>query len=181
MTDSQTLPATMRAAMAAADAVPATDEAPRPGIRARIGAAIMARLAAADREVVRRGAALFALPQHAATGSKLVWETADAVWTALGDSSDDLNWYTKRATLAAVYSATVLYWLGDTSEGDSATQEFLDRRLDDVMRIEKLKAQVRDNRLLSGLMAGPAWLAGRIRPPQRTTPAPAPENVQGDI
>jgi ubiquinone biosynthesis protein COQ9 len=137
--------------------------------RERVATAVRYRIAESDREVVRRGAALFALPQNAATGAELVWSTADAIWTALGDTSDDLNWYTKRAILSGVYSATVLYWLGDESEGNRATWEFLDRRIDDVMRFEKVKAQVRDNPVLKPLLAGPMALAERIRPPGQWT------------
>jgi ubiquinone biosynthesis protein COQ9 len=48
-----------------------------------------------------------------------------------------------RLTLAGVYSSTLLYWLNDRSPGSEATWGFLDRRIDDVMRIEKLKSQVR--------------------------------------
>ncbi len=98
---------------------------------------------------------------------KLIWGTADAIWTALGDTSDDVNWYTKRATLSGVYSATVLYWLGDSSEGHTATWAFLDRRIENVMQIEKLKAQVNANPVLSRVMAGPNWLLSHIKAPQR--------------
>ena len=108
--------------------------------RDRIATAVRFRLEVADRELVRRGTTLFALPQHAADGTKAIWGTADAIWTALGDTSEDANWYTKRATLSAVYSATALYWLGDESEGSRATWEFLDRRIENVMTIEKIKA-----------------------------------------
>ncbi|MFD2844505.1 COQ9 family protein [Paracoccus cavernae] len=83
--------------------------------RDKITQAVMYRLEIADRELVRGGAAVLALPQHAALGAKLLWETADAVWDGLGDSSQDVNWYSKRATLSAVYGATALYWLGDDS------------------------------------------------------------------
>lgn len=118
-----------------------------------------------DREVVRRGSALYSLPHLAPEGARLIWGTADAIWTALGDASDDVNWYTKRATLSGVYGATVLYWLGDDSPGQTATWDFLDRRIDDVMQIEKAKAQARDNRLLSTILAGPLRLMSQIRPP----------------
>ncbi|GAA4215652.1 COQ9 family protein [Sagittula sp. NFXS13] len=121
--------------------------------------------AAEDREAVRRGTTLFSLPVYAADGAKLIWGTADAIWTALGDTSEDFNWYTKRATLSAVYSSTVLYWLGDDSLENEATWAFLDRRIEDVMRIEKAKAGVRDNKLLSALFAGPSRILGRVRPP----------------
>lgn len=151
--------AAMRAALAAA----ATDGL---RFRDRIALAVRLRLEAADREIVRRGAALFALPQNAATGAQLIWGTADAIWTTLGDTSDDINWYSKRATLSAVYSATVLYWLGDDSEGHQATWDFLDRRIEGVMRFEKMKAQLRDNDFLSKVLAGPLRALGRIRAPQ---------------
>jgi ubiquinone biosynthesis protein COQ9 len=136
--------------------------------RDKIAAAVWFRIeAVTDKEAVRRGTTLFALPMHAADGARAIWGTADKIWTTLGDTSDDVNWYTKRATLSGVYSATVLYWLGDDSVGNQATWAFLDRRIDDVMQIEKVKAQVRDNKALSALVAGPNWLLGKIKAPSR--------------
>jgi ubiquinone biosynthesis protein COQ9 len=143
----------------------ATDLSPM-RYRDRVAFAVRARLEAAeDREAVRRGTTLFALPHHAADGARLIWGTADHIWTALGDTSDDVNWYTKRATLSGVYGSTVLFWLGDQSEDHSATWAFLERRIDNVMQIEKVKAQVRGNKFLSGLLAGPTALLGRIKAP----------------
>lgn len=136
--------------------------------RDRIAAAVRFRLEGVeDKEAVRRGTTLFALPTHAGDGAKLIWGTVDAIWSALGDTSEDVNWYTKRATLGTVYSATVLYWLGDNEPDNAATWEFLDRRIDNVMQIEKLKAQVKDSPTLSKLMAGPNWLLGQIKAPQK--------------
>lgn len=135
--------------------------------RDKVAQAVRFRLeAATDKEAVRRGVTLFALPQHAADGAKLIWGTADAIWTALGDTSEDGNWYSKRATLSAVYSSTVLYWLGDDSPEHAATWAFLDRRIDDVMRIESFKAQARRNPLLMPFMIGPDWLAKQIKAPK---------------
>lgn len=136
--------------------------------RDKIARAVELRLEVVDdKEAVRRGTSLFALPQYAAEGAKLVWGTCDEIWTALGDTSDDVNWYTKRATLSGVYSATVLYWLGDTSTDHIATRAFIDRRIDNVMQIEKLKAQVNNSPTLSRLLAGPNWVLGRIKAPTR--------------
>ncbi len=136
--------------------------------RDKVAAAVRFRLEAVeDKEAVRRGATLFALPTHAADGAKAIWGTADKIWATLGDTSDDVNWYTKRATLSGVYSATVLFWLGDDSPDHQATWDFLDRRIDEVMQIEKVKAQVRDNKLLSQLFAGPNWLLSQIKAPMR--------------
>jgi len=145
----------------------------------RIAHAVRLRLEAieGDREAVRRAASLFALPQNAAAGAGAVWGTADAIWRALGDTSEDLNWYSKRATLSGVYSSTLLYWLGDETAGHEATWGFLARRIDDVMRIEKVKGQLRANPLTKGLMAGPEWLASKVRAPRRTPPADMPGHM----
>ncbi|TDK42352.1 COQ9 family protein [Antarcticimicrobium luteum] len=141
--------------------------------RDKIALAVRLRLEAVpDREAVRRGVTLFAMPQYAADGAKAIWGTCDLIWNTLGDTSRDVNWYTKRATLSAVYSSTVLYWLGDDSPGHEATWAFLDRRIDDVMRFEGMKAKVRGNPLLKPLLAGPEWLAAQIH---------APKDRRGDL
>lgn len=134
--------------------------------RDRIALAIRTRLDLADRELVRRGTTLFSLPHHAADGARAVWGTVDNIWTTLGDTSEDLNWYTKRATLSGVYGATVLFWLGDDSPDHHATWEFLDRRIDEVMQFEKLKATVRENPLGKLLLSGPLKILESIRAPK---------------
>ncbi len=134
--------------------------------RDRVAKAVRCRLEVADQELVRRGVTLFSLPQHAADGAKAVWGTADRIWTALGDTSDDLNWYSKRATLSAVYGSTVLYWLGDTSPGHQATWEFLDRRIEGVMQFEKLKTRINENPLARAILAGPGKVLASIRKPR---------------
>ena len=114
-------------------------------IRDRIRTAVRLRLErhAGQKEAARRGLSLLALPSNTALGLKLLYRTVDAMWYAAGDTSVDFNFYTKRAILAAVYSSTLLYWLNDRSEGGEATWAFLDRRIDNVMRFEKLKADVK--------------------------------------
>lgn len=135
----------------------------------KVAAAVRLRLELVDPELVRRAAALMALPQHAATGAKLVWESADMIWTALGDSSRDYNWYSKRLTLSGVISGTVLYWMGDESEGRAASWEFLDRRIAEVMQIEKIKGRVTGLPGLKSLLG--CLQAPEPRPaPGRTTP-----------
>ncbi|MFT3689024.1 COQ9 family protein [Paenirhodobacter sp.] len=126
---------------------------PEMKFRDKVAAAVRMRLDLVDPELVRRAAALFALPQHAATGAKLVWESADMVWTALGDTSRDYNWYSKRLTLAGVISGTVLYWMGDESEGRADSWQFLDRRIGEVMQFEKIKGKVTGLPGLSGLLS----------------------------
>ncbi|WP_170785012.1 COQ9 family protein [Ruegeria lacuscaerulensis] len=136
--------------------------------RDRIAAAVRFRLQAVDdKELVRRGMTLFSLPMHAADGAKAMWQTCDLIWDTLGDTSDDVNWYTKRATLSGVYSSTVLFWLGDDSPDHQKTWEFLDRRIDNVMQFEKLKAQVNGNPLFKPFLAVPNWLAGQVKAPMK--------------
>lgn len=135
---------------------------PEGRFRDRVTAAVWHRLGLVDPDLVRAGAAILALPQHAALAARLVWETADIIWTGLGDRSEDANWYSKRATLSAVIAATVLFWLGDESEGQAETRAFLDRRIDGVMRFEGVKARLA--RLPGASMLGRAAF-GWIRAP----------------
>ena len=136
--------------------------------RDKVAHAVRLRIRAIDdKEAVRRGTALFALPHMAADGAKLIWGTADAIWDALGDTSQDGNWYTKRMTLSGVYASVVLYWLGDDSLGAQATDAFIDRRIDDVMQFEKVKAQLRDNPLLKPVTGPLGRLMAGIKAPTK--------------
>jgi ubiquinone biosynthesis protein COQ9 len=114
-------------------------------IRARIAALVLARidLVRPHRQAVRSALAILAQPRNAATGAKLGWRTADTMWRIAGDTATDFNHYTKRLTLAAVYGSTLLVWLDDESGDEAETRAFLDRRIEDVMRFEKLKAQLK--------------------------------------
>ncbi|MDH5188662.1 MAG: COQ9 family protein [Rhodospirillaceae bacterium] len=113
-------------------------------IRDRIIAGVRARLEflTPHREAVRAGLGVLASPLHGAAMAKITASTVDAIWNAAGDKSNDFNWYTKRGLLAAVYSATVLYWLADESEGYADTWDFLARRIDDVLKIPPMKAKL---------------------------------------
>jgi ubiquinone biosynthesis protein COQ9 len=103
----------------------------------RIALAINARLEIVEpwREVVRRGLAVLVLPQNAPLAARLLYETVDGIWYAAGDSATDFSFYTKRATLAAIYAGTLLYWLEDRSPEFAETRAFLDRRLANAARI----------------------------------------------
>jgi ubiquinone biosynthesis protein COQ9 len=115
-------------------------------VRERIALAVRTRIAvlASHEEAARRAAAFLSLPPHAATAAKLIYGTVDSIWRAVGDTSTDFNFYTKRAILAAVYSSTLVRWFNDDSEDEHATWDFLDHRIADVMRFEKFKAGVRE-------------------------------------
>ncbi len=114
-------------------------------LRQRIATAVKMRLAAAGphREAVRRAMSVLALPTNQPLAWRLLYRTVDTIWYGVGDRSTDFSFYTKRATLAAVYSATLLYWLDDASEGFTDSWGFLDRRIEDLMRLPKLMGSLR--------------------------------------
>lgn len=140
--------------------------------RERVNLAVRLRLETAEREAVCRAAALMALPQNAPAAARAVWDTADAIWNALGDTSVDGNWYSKRVILSAVYSATVLFWLGDESADAADTWAFLDRRIEDVMRFEQSKAKIKASPLLNATVGLPFRFLERLKKPQGRGPLP---------
>lgn len=115
-------------------------------LRDRIATAVRARIEvnAPWREAVRRTMSLMALPQYAGIGVTCTWRTLDAIWYACGDTATDMGFYSKRATLGAVYGATVLYWLDDSSDDFSDTWAFLDRRIEDLIRLPALGTRIRN-------------------------------------
>jgi ubiquinone biosynthesis protein COQ9 len=114
-------------------------------IRERIAAAVVARLSVLKphKEAARRAAASLSLPMHAGLAARLLYRSVDAMWRAVGDTSTDFNFYTKRGILAGVYGATLLRWFNDTSADESATTEFLAARIENVMQFEKFKAEAK--------------------------------------
>ena len=114
------------------------------------------------REAVRRALSILAMPQNVPAGLKTGWHTADVMWRIAGDTSTDYNHYTKRLMLGGVYASTLLVWLDDGSEGFADTAAFLDRRIDDVMKIEKTKAQWQSQEHFSV-----SRFLGRLRYPAR--------------
>lgn len=113
-------------------------------IREKITLAVRTRLEQAEpeREAVRRAVQFLALPPGGPLAAKLLYQTVDAIWRGIGDTSKDFSFYSKRAILAGVYSTTLAYWLQDDSEGRAKTWEFLDRRIEDVMTIGKVRQRV---------------------------------------
>lgn len=91
---------------------------------------------------VRKTVQYLSMPQNICAGTKLLWEVADKAWQKAGDSAADFNYYTKRTTLMAVYSSTLLFWLSDESEGHEETLKFLKHRIENVMQFNKLKGKV---------------------------------------
>ena len=135
-------------------------------IRDRIRTLVAFRLKAVERvdEAVRRALAIMAMPHNAPRAVKIGWRSADIMWRLAGDTATDYNHYTKRAILAGIYSATLGVFVNDDSEGKAKSYEFLDRRIDGVMKFEKAKAQLLNkDRELPSLTR----FLGRLRYPSR--------------
>jgi ubiquinone biosynthesis protein COQ9 len=148
-------------------------------VREKIKKAVELRIKlASDKEAVRRGVALFALPIYAFEGSRLIWDTADLIWELIGDNSEDYNWYSKRTILSAVYAATVLYWLGDNSEGNEETWHFLDRRIEDVMKFENAKVILKTNKFTKEFNGLAGKFLKKIKRPTRNIDPNLPGHLE---
>jgi ubiquinone biosynthesis protein COQ9 len=135
-------------------------------IRDRITTLIATRLeiTAPDKEGQRRALAIMAMPQNIPSATRIGWRTADRMWRLAGDTATDLNHYTKRMTLSAVYASTLAVFVNDDSEDFADTRAFLDRRIDNVMQIEKVKAQAKARR---EYVPSLSRFIGRLRYPAR--------------
>jgi ubiquinone biosynthesis protein COQ9 len=114
-------------------------------IRDKIGFAVRARLEflTPRREAMRRLMIWYAMPHHWPLGLKRIYRTVDLIWRAAGDVSTDFNFYTKRGLLAGVLKTTLLFWLDDDTPGCSASWEFLERRIAEVLRIGQSLGKLR--------------------------------------
>jgi ubiquinone biosynthesis protein COQ9 len=113
-------------------------------VRQRIKALVEARLEAlaTDREGLRRALAILAAPPHVRRAAKMGWRAADRMWRLAGDTATDYNHYSKRTLLSGVYGSTISVFLDDESEDFVETRAFLDRRIENIMQFEKVKAKV---------------------------------------
>lgn len=117
-------------------------------IRDRVTKGVLARLEAIGphNEAARRGVAKLSLPSSGTAGPKSLWAAADTIWRAIGDTSTDANYYSKRTVLSAVISTSLMAWISDGSPDKTEAKAFLDRRIDNVMQFEKVKAKARNAR-----------------------------------
>lgn len=105
----------------------------------RVRAAVLARLNMAEnhKEAIRHAMAFWTFPAHVIQGQRVLWRSADRIWTWAGDTATDYTRQTKRASLASIMVGTTMVWLNDESPQHMVTAAFLDRRLENVMEIGK--------------------------------------------
>lgn len=94
------------------------------------------------------------------SGAGQLWATADMIWRAIGDTSTDVNFYSKRTILSGVLATTLPVWLNDNGPEKIKARQFLDARISNVMQFEKLKWQVKS---VTENWPSPASILGAIR------------------
>ena len=109
----------------------------------KVAALIKNRLTqhAADKPAIRASLAAYTL--HPIRGLQASYRSVDAIWRIAGDTATDWNFYTKRGLLAAVYWATLAFWLEDKSAGHADTWKFLDARLSNVASFGKFVGKIK--------------------------------------
>jgi ubiquinone biosynthesis protein COQ9 len=127
-------------------------------VRERVRTAVLARLEALAPHKAAEAKAVQAMvrPFRAGEGAGFLWRTADRIWRILGDRSTDENYYSKRAMLVGVLASTGAKWLASDGEDMTATQDFLDRRIENIMQVERLKARAKPAAMMAVAMVGAA-------------------------
>lgn len=106
-------------------------------VRERIRNAVLARYEALEphKDAMSSLSSFWAMPGRQFRAGKIIWRTADRIWDWAGDTATDYNRYTKRGLLSSILVSTSITWLGDETQDLANTKAFLDRRIDDVMKI----------------------------------------------
>ena len=89
------------------------------------------------KEAVRHSVAILALPKNAHLAANSLYKTVDEIWRAAGDKATDFSFYTKRGTLAGVYSSILIFWIGNNDKTIDSIENFLDRQLKQIAMFGK--------------------------------------------
>lgn len=121
-------------------------------VRDRIQISIMTRFEflQCHREAERLALGYWALPHHAPHAAKIVWRTADRIWERAGDTATDYNRYTKRGLLSGILTATAMAWLNDDSADMHITENFLSRRIENIMQLGRILGKIKGDRKRAG-------------------------------
>ncbi len=131
-------------------------------IRDKITEAVWIRLnlMRGQEQAARRAISRLSLPDAIGQGPRQLWSSADMIWRAIGDTSTDGNYYSKRAILSGVIGSSVMAWLSDDTDDKNKARAFLEARIENVMSFEKAKFSVRNQ---TKDWPAPGELFGRLR------------------
>jgi ubiquinone biosynthesis protein COQ9 len=135
-------------------------------VRERITRAVQARVEAVadDAPAARRLQGWLALPHHMPLGARLLWQSADAIWRWAGDTATDENHYSKRMILSGVLGPAIAIRL---ASGRAAADEYVFRRIANVMAFEKWKAGLPKTDLGFQLAGALGKVRYGVKPPPR--------------
>ena len=131
-------------------------------IRDKVTAGVVARLEALNghEAAAKRAASRLMLPDALGQGPAQIWAAADTIWRAIGDTSTDANYYSKRTILSGVISSSLMAWLSDSTADKREGRAFVDARISNVMQIEKAKWKLKKR---TENWPNPAELLGQLR------------------
>ncbi len=121
-------------------------------VREKVHDAVMARLdfLTPHKAAMREALAHYACPWNTVEGVRALCHTLEAIWNAVGDTTTGTDRYSRRGALGGVYSATLLFWLNDTTPDSSATRAFLNHRIAEAIGISKVVTGFRKRRTAAG-------------------------------
>ena len=113
------------------------------GVTQTVKALILSRLRASEnyKSIIKTSLFFMAQPGNAYEALNQLMKTSNKIWEIAGDTSRGRNFYSKRLILAGVYSSTLAYWLAKETRSIDGSEDFLDKRLDDVKNIGKISKQ----------------------------------------
>ena len=108
-----------------------------------VKALVLSRLRASEnyKSIIKTSLFFMAQPGNAYEALNQLMKTSNKIWEIAGDTSRGRNFYSKRLILAGVYSSTLAYWLAKETRSIDESEDFLDKRLDDVKNIGKISKQ----------------------------------------
>ena len=110
------------------------------GVTQTVKALVLSRLRASEnyKSIIKTSLFFMAQPGNAYEAFKQLMKTSNKIWEIAGDTSKGRNFYSKRLILAGVYSSTLAYWLAKETRSIDESEDFLDKRLDNVKNIGKI-------------------------------------------
>ena len=113
------------------------------GVTQTVKALVLYRLRASEnyKSIIKTSLFFMAQPGNANEALNQLMKTSNKIWEIAGDTSRGRNFYSKRLILAGVYSSTLAYWLAKETRSIDGSEDFLDKRLDDVKNIGKISKQ----------------------------------------
>ncbi len=109
------------------------------GITQKVRQLILFRLDVSKgyKEIIKSSLYFMGHPKNSYYAIEQLLMTCDKIWNTAGDHSRGATFFSKRLVLAGVYSTTLGYWLSSANQSKKKTEEFLDKRLEDVKNLGK--------------------------------------------